>query len=67
MTVVEMLAFERQWWRHAGPKEQAIRSQFGIGPTRYYQALNRLLDDESALRVDAATVRRLQRMREGVR
>jgi hypothetical protein len=24
----QILAFEKQWWRHAGAKEQAIREQF---------------------------------------
>ena len=25
-----VLAFERQWWRHAGAKEEAIRREFGV-------------------------------------
>ena len=32
-----VLAFERQWWRYAGAKEAAIREEFGLSPTRYYQ------------------------------
>jgi hypothetical protein len=58
-----MLAFERQWWRHAGAKEEAIRSTFGVGPTAYYQQLSRLLDDPAALAHDAMLVKRLQRQR----
>jgi hypothetical protein len=58
-----VLAFERQWWRHAGAKEEAIRRQFGIGPTAYYQLLSRLLDDPAALAFDPMLVRRLQRQR----
>ena len=25
----EILAFERQWWKYAGSKEQAVRELFG--------------------------------------
>jgi hypothetical protein len=58
-----MLAFERQWWRHAGAKEEAIRRTFGIGPTAYYQLLSRLIDDPAALAHDPMLVKRLQRQR----
>ena len=59
----EMLAFERQWWRYAGAKEVAIREQFGMSATRYYQVLNGLVDRPEALAVDPLLVRRLRRMR----
>ena len=58
-----VLAFERQWWRHAGAKEEAIRRAFGVGPTAYYQLLSRLLDDPAALVYDPMLVKRLQRQR----
>jgi hypothetical protein len=58
-----VLAFERQWWRHAGAKEEAIRRQFGVGPTAYYQLLSRLIDDPAALAHDPMLVKRLQRQR----
>jgi hypothetical protein len=58
-----MLVFERQWWRHAGAKEEAIRRRFGIGPTAYYQLLSRLIDDPAALAHDPMLVKRLQRQR----
>lgn len=58
-----MLAFEHQWWKHAGSKEQAIRTTFGVGATTYYQRLNRLLDDPAALEHDPTTVNRLRRLR----
>jgi Protein of unknown function (DUF3263) len=58
-----VLAFERHWWRHAGAKEEAIRRQFGIGPTAYYQLLSRLIDDPAALAHDPMLVKRLQRQR----
>lgn len=59
----QILAFERQWWRHAGAKEQAIRDTFGLSATRYYQLLNGLLDNPVALRLDPMLVRRLRRLR----
>ncbi|MGE5827178.1 MAG: DUF3263 domain-containing protein [Micromonosporaceae bacterium] len=63
-----MLDFERRWWRRQGAKEQAIRDLFGISPTRYYQALNLLLDAPAAHAYDAVLVQRLQRLRtSGVR
>lgn len=59
----EILAFERHWWRHAGAKEQAIRDTFGLSATRYYQLLNRLLDQPAALAHDPVLVGRLRRIR----
>jgi hypothetical protein len=59
----DVLAFERQWWRHAGAKEEAIRRQFGVGPTAYYQLLSRLIDDPAAIAYDPMLVKRLQRQR----
>ena len=59
----QVLAFERQWWKHAGAKEQAIRDQFGVSATRYYQMLNALLDNPAALAHDAVLVKRLRRLR----
>ena len=58
-----ILLFERQWWRHAGAKEEAIRRRFGVGPTAYYQLLSRLIDDPAALAHDPMLVKRLQRQR----
>ncbi|GIJ75653.1 Protein of unknown function [Micromonospora phaseoli] len=58
-----ILAFERQWWRHAGAKEQAIRDRFGLSATRYYQVLNTLLDNPAALAADPVLVGRLIRLR----
>lgn len=59
----EMLAFERQWWRYAGAKEQAIRDRFGLSATRYYQVLNALLERPEAMAFDPVTVKRLRRLR----
>jgi Protein of unknown function (DUF3263) len=59
----EILAFERQWWKYAGAKEQAIRDHFDMSATRYYQVLNALLDREDALAADPMLVKRLRRLR----
>ena len=58
-----ILAFEKQWWKYAGAKEQAIRATFGIGATNYYQRLNALLNEPAALAHDPVTVGRLRRLR----
>jgi len=61
---LEILAFERRWWQHAGAKEEAIRRELGIRPADYYQALSRLLDDPAALDADPALIDQLRRLRE---
>ena len=58
-----ILAFERQWWKFEGSKEQAIRDEFGFSATRYYQLLNGLVDRPEALAFDPMTVKRLRRVR----
>ena len=58
-----VLAFERQWWKYAGAKEQAIRDQFDMSATRYYQVLNALIDKPEALAQDPLLVKRLRRLR----
>src|SRR3954452_11303689 len=60
----EILAFERQWWKYAGAKEQAVRELFDMSATRYYQVLNALIDRPDALAFDPMLVKRLRRMRE---
>jgi hypothetical protein len=59
----EILAFERQWWKYAGAKEQAIRELFDMSSTRYYQVLNALIDTPAALAADPMLVKRLRRLR----
>jgi hypothetical protein len=58
-----ILAFERQWWSHAGAKEKAIRERFEVSPTRYYQLLNDLIEKREALEADPMLVKRLRRLR----
>ena len=59
----EILGFERQWWKYAGAKEQAIHELFGMSSTRYYQVLNTLIDNPAALAADPMLVKRLRRLR----
>ncbi|MCP2271885.1 DUF3263 domain-containing protein [Actinokineospora diospyrosa] len=58
-----ILAFERQWWKYAGAKDQAIRELFELSSTRYYQVLNELIEKTEALEADPMLVKRLRRMR----
>lgn len=60
---LEILAFERQWWKYAGAKEQAVRDLFDLSATRYYQVLNGLIDRPEALVADPMLVKRLRRLR----
>src|SRR3546814_8504712 len=59
----EILEFERQWWKYAGAKEQAVREKFDMSSTRYYQVLNALINSPEALAADPLLVRRLRRLR----
>src|SRR5690554_4749032 len=59
----DILRFERKWWKFAGAKEDAIRDQFGLNSTQYYQVLGALIDTQEALGFDPMLVKRLRRMR----
>lgn len=59
-----LLAFEAEWRRHAGAKEEAIRAELGISPARYYQLLGRLIDTADAQAHDPMLVKRLRRIRD---
>ncbi len=61
---VDILAFERNWFRMGGMKEEAIRSRFDVSASRYYQMLNELIDNPAALAHDPLLVKRLRRLRE---
>ncbi len=60
---IDVLEFERSWWKHAGVKEQAIRERFNMSATRYYQLLNELLENPAAMEHDPILVKRLKRLR----
>lgn len=59
-----ILDFERDWTHRDGPKEDAVREEFGLSTTRYYQVLNSMIDSPAALSYDPMLVRRLQRVRD---
>ncbi|CAM2827606.1 DUF3263 domain-containing protein [Skermania piniformis] len=59
----DILGFERQWWKYAGAKEEAIKTLFDMSATRYYQVLNALVDRPEALAADPMLVKRLRRLR----
>lgn len=66
-TEADMLTLAGQQFRYAGARETAIREQFGVSETRYWQMVDRLLDRPDALAWDAVLVRRLVRLREARR
>jgi hypothetical protein len=59
----DILSFERDWWKYAGAKEEAIKERFALSATRYYQVLNTLVDRPEALAADPMLVKRLRRLR----
>lgn len=59
----EILEFEREWWRYAGAKEQAIRAQFDCDTAAYYAELDQIIDTPAALEFDPMLVKRLRRLR----
>ena len=60
---LQILQFERQWWKYAGAKEAAIKELFDMSATRYYQVLNALIDNPDALAADPMLIKRLRRLR----
>jgi hypothetical protein len=60
---LQILQFERQWWKYAGAKESAIKELFDMSATRYYQVLNALIDNPAALAADPMLIKRLRRLR----
>lgn len=59
-----MLQFAGRTYRTPGAREQAIREQFGISATRYYQILGWLIDQPQALAYAPVIVNRLRAQRE---
>jgi hypothetical protein len=59
-----LLDFERDWVRHQGKKETAIRNQFGMSAARYYQLLAKVIELPEAAEYDPLTTRRLRRRRQ---
>ncbi|MCG7278905.1 DUF3263 domain-containing protein [Corynebacterium imitans] len=59
-----LIDFEARAPRSLGAKEEAIRQELGLTPTRYYQRLNLLLESPDALAYAPQLVRRLRALRE---
>ncbi|MGV9194627.1 DUF3263 domain-containing protein [Microbacterium sp. MC2] len=59
-----LLDFEARWQRHDAEKEEAVRTELGLTPARYYQLLSRLLDAADAVAYDPMLVHRLRRLRD---
>lgn len=60
----ELLDFAGLWWRYAGAQEQAIRDDFHVSGTRFWQLLNDLIERPEALAYDPVTINRYRRMRD---
>ena len=60
---IDILDFERSWWKHAGIKEEAIKDRFDMSATSYYKLLNELLERPEAEAHDPILVKRLKRLR----
>lgn len=58
-----VLDIEGRLWHYAGAKEAAIREQLDMSAVRYYQVLNALLDNPSAVAYAPMVVSRLRRLR----
>ena len=60
---LEILDFERQWWKYADTKEAGLRERLGLSAVRYYRRLSWIIDQPPALSHDPLLVRRLSRNR----
>jgi hypothetical protein len=59
-----LLEFERDWPIGRAGKDEAIRTQFGLTPARYYQVLGFVIETEPALKYDPLLVTSLLRARD---
>lgn len=59
----KILTFEKRWYKAQSAKEADVTDEFGLSPVRYYQLLDRLLDDPEALAAEPILVKRLRRIR----
>ena len=59
-----ILEFEAKQPSVGPAKNEAIRSQLGLSPVRYYQVLTRLTDSVEAVQFDPVLVHRLRRIRD---
>lgn len=64
---MEVLEFERAWWKYPGYREGVILERFGHSPTRHSQLVQHIIDLPAAAEYDPALVRSLQEKREARR
>jgi hypothetical protein len=62
-----ILDIESRFWRHAGVKEDHVRTHLGLTPVSYYQRVNALLERPEAWEYAPAACGRLSRLRSGRR
>ncbi|APT89577.1 DUF3263 domain-containing protein [Corynebacterium sp. MSK006] len=63
-TDADLLEFAEHAPRSPGARDEAIRERLGISPVRYYQRLNRLIDDADARAAHPLLIARLERLRD---
>jgi hypothetical protein len=63
MTETEMaiLDFEREWWRHAGARDQEVARRWGMSASKYDRRLIAIAVRPEAMAYDPLTVRRIRR------
>lgn len=59
-----ILRVEREWWRIAPTRDQAIYRLTALSPQKYYLILSSLLDKPYFWRADPVLVDRLRRLRD---
>lgn len=62
-----VLDLENQHWGHAGNKDNAIVTQLGILPARYWQIVDALTDRDDAMAYAPLLIGRLRRLRDARR
>lgn len=61
---VQILEFEKRFYRLRGKKHVALSQEFGISTIRYFQILNQIIDKPAAVIAEPVLVNRLRRIRE---
>ena len=56
-----MLDFEREWWRHAGTRDDEVQQRWGLTAAEYGGRLIGIALRPEAMEYDPLTVRRIRR------
>ncbi len=64
LSTATLLDFEARHPGHPGNKKQAIESELGVTPARFYQLLSRAIDEPEAEALDPILVHGLRRLRD---